>query len=86
MRKELIAVKAFPYAGRRLRAEEAFSASESDARVLVAIGKARYKTRAMRADDYVTKDAAAKVATKSESAKPQSTYVPPVREFKRRNA
>lgn len=51
----LKAKSAFPYAGRSLRAGQDFSAvSESDARILIAIGRAarrqEYSTRVMVAD------------------------------------
>lgn len=84
MRKELTAVKAFPYAGRRLRAGDEFEARESDARLLIAIGKARYRTRAVT--PAVTKDTVAKRATPENppvADKAPGTYVPPVRGFKR---
>lgn len=56
MKRDLIAVKSFPYAGKRLRAGAEFSAGESDARLLVAIGHAKYNTRVMTADvSYQTK-------------------------------
>ena len=41
---DLIASKSMTYATRRLKAEDAFGAKPRDARILVAIGKARYGT------------------------------------------
>lgn len=56
MRKQLIATKAFSYAGKALKPGAEFTAGDSDARLLVAIKKARYQTRVMAADtDYATK-------------------------------
>lgn len=48
----LKALGAFPYARRNLRAGQSFEASESDARLLVTIGKARYETRVMAAQTF----------------------------------
>lgn len=42
--RDLIATKGMRYGTRRLQAEDAFSAKSRDARLLVAIGKARYAT------------------------------------------
>lgn len=50
---DLIATKAMTYATRRLKAEDAFGAKSRDARILVAIGKARYATAdAVAADAF----------------------------------
>jgi len=49
MKKSMTANKAMRYGTRRLRAGDPFEASSRDARVLAAIGKASYATRAMRA-------------------------------------
>lgn len=50
---DLIATKSMTYATRRLKADDAFGAKPRDARVLVAIGKARYATTAAVAADEV---------------------------------
>ncbi|GAA6121457.1 hypothetical protein [Acidovorax sp. FG27] len=59
MRENLKATKSFTYAGRALKAGDAFSASRGDARVLQAVGRATpaetYQTTA--AVSEVTKDA-----------------------------
>jgi len=49
MKKSMTANKAMRYGTRRLRAGDLFEASSRDARILSAIGKASYATRAMRA-------------------------------------
>lgn len=41
---DLIATKSMTYATRRLKADDGFGAKPRDARILVAIGKARYAT------------------------------------------
>ena len=46
---ELTATKGLRYGTRRLQAEDDFTASKRDARLLVAIGKARYRTEDARA-------------------------------------
>lgn len=43
----LIATRRFIYGTRRLSADDSFEANNTDARILVAIGKARYATRAI---------------------------------------
>ncbi|WP_313444515.1 hypothetical protein [Brevundimonas sp.] len=48
---DLIATKTMTYATRRLQAEDTFTASRRDARILVAIGKARYVSSDAIADD-----------------------------------
>lgn len=50
---DLIATKSMTYATRRLKADDAFGAKPRDARVLVAIGKARYATTGAVAADEV---------------------------------
>lgn len=47
----LIATKGLRYGTRRLKADDDFTANKRDARLLVAIGKARYHTEDARADD-----------------------------------
>jgi hypothetical protein len=82
------ATKDFRYGTRRLKAGDEFDARESDARLLVAIGKAQYRTRTMTPDRaYATKQIVTQ-PVKPEDKPPEkvSTYVPPVREFKRRDA
>lgn len=49
--RDLIATKGLRYGTRRLQAEDTFSAKPRDARLLVAIGKARYATTDAVADD-----------------------------------
>lgn len=48
---DMIARKAMPYKTRRLLPGDPFTTSRQDARALNAIGKARYATRDMVADD-----------------------------------
>lgn len=43
----LIATRRFIYGTRRLSADDSFEANNTDARILVAIGKAKYATRAI---------------------------------------
>jgi len=79
MRENLKATKSFTYAGRALRAGDAFDASRSDARVLRAVGRAvhigTYETTA--AAPEVTKAAAptepAKAAPKRATPKKADT-------------
>ena len=47
----LVATKALRYGTRRLQAEDPFTAGRRDARLLVAIGKARYATTAATSAD-----------------------------------
>ncbi|MFC5607757.1 hypothetical protein [Variovorax soli] len=46
---ELIATRRFTYGTRRLQADDPFPATKQDARVLTALGKARYATAAVTA-------------------------------------
>lgn len=49
---DMIAAKGFTYGTRRLKADEPFTArSKDDARLLQALGRARYATAEGRADD-----------------------------------
>jgi hypothetical protein len=53
----LIATKAFPYGGHRLKPDEEFEATKRDATTLVAVGKARratYRTTALDAESPKT--------------------------------
>ena len=43
----LIATRRFVYGTRRLSADDSFDATNTDARILVGLGKARYATRAI---------------------------------------
>jgi len=49
MKTQLIATKSFSYGGRALKPGALFEAKGSDARLLVAIGRAAYQTRVMTA-------------------------------------
>lgn len=72
MRKQLVTLKPFSYAGRALKAGTDFEAGGRDARLLVAIGKARYQTRVMTAGDApapTAKTPARKAPAKKAAAK-----------------
>lgn len=70
MSKELTAIKSFSYGGRRLVAGQPFDARDADARLLVAIRKARYRTRdAVAKVDYSTRDMSAGVNYGTKDAK-----------------
>lgn len=56
---ELTATKGLRYGTRRLQAEDDFTASKRDARLLVAIGKARYRTEDARAAEETPRRAPA---------------------------
>lgn len=59
---ELTATKGLRYGTRRLQADDDFTANKRDARVLVAIGKARYRTEDARAADETPRRAPAPAA------------------------
>lgn len=50
---QLTACKAFRYSGRALKVGDGFAASKTDAKVLVAIGRASYMTAAIEVPEVV---------------------------------
>jgi len=74
MRRELIADKSFSYAGKRLTPGSEFSAQENDARLLVAIKNAHYKTRVMT--NYQTKVKPPKPPERAVEPQRRSEFVP----------